>query len=132
VADSATNLASCSTELIVLDTTPPMINALSADPDVLWPPNHKWVDVQISADITDACGEVDWRVIDVSSNQEDPTSPPDCVITGGRTLKLRAERREPGGDRIYTVTIQAMDQSGNLSEPASTAVVVPHSRSRGR
>src|SRR5262245_10917506 len=87
VADSATNLASCSTSLLVLDTTPPVINALSAEPEVLWPPNHKWVDVQLSADITETCSDVEWKIIGVSSNQEDAHSAPDWLITGDHTLK---------------------------------------------
>lgn len=132
VTDSATNLASCSTTLIVLDTTPPVIKAVSAGPDVLWPPNHKWVDEQVSADIADACGAADWKIIGVTSNQEDGRSVPDWAITGDHTLKLRAERNGPGGDRIYTIAVQAMDQAGNLSELATVAVVVPHSPTRGR
>ena len=129
---SATNTASCSTALIVLDTMPPVINALSAEPDVLWPPNHKWVDVRVNADVTDGCRAADWQIIAVTSNQEDGRSPPDWATTGDHTLKLRAERGGPGGDRIYTITVQAVDQSGNFSEFATVAVVVPHRLGRGR
>ena len=38
------------------DVTPPTINALSASPNVLWPPNHKFVPVSVSVSATDNCG----------------------------------------------------------------------------
>jgi hypothetical protein len=38
---------------------------------------------------------------------------------------LRAERSGSGGDRIYTVTYQATDDSGNQAR-VSQQVVVPH------
>jgi hypothetical protein len=50
----------------------------------------------------------------------------DWVITGPLTLKLRAERSEHG-PRIYTITVESRDHSGNASTRTVT-VTVPHHR----
>jgi hypothetical protein len=42
-----------------------------------------------------------------------------------QNFQLRAERAGPGGDRIYTVTYEATDDSGNQAR-VSQEVVVPH------
>lgn len=38
----------------VVDTTAPVINGASADPSVLWPPNHKMRAVTVAVDLSDA------------------------------------------------------------------------------
>jgi hypothetical protein len=45
--------------------------------------------------------------------------------TDDREFWLRAERQGGGTDRIYTVTYEATDASGNVAE-ATTEVTVPH------
>jgi hypothetical protein len=131
VTDTATNTASCSTTVVVVDTTPPVIVSASADPNVLWPPNHKLVEVHISATVTDTCSSTTWKIIKVTSNEPvnglgDGDTGPDWVITGDHTVKLRAERSGKGKGRIYTITIQATDTSGNLSQARDVTVTVPH------
>jgi hypothetical protein len=41
VTDDGTNIVTCSSIVIVQDTTPPMIRSIVATPNLLWPPNHK-------------------------------------------------------------------------------------------
>ncbi len=137
VTDSANNTASCSTLVTVVDTIPPVIQSASASPNVLWPPNHNYVNVTVSAVVTDICGPTSWKIISVASNQS-PTAKgsgntaPDWQITGNHTVKLRAERAGNAGDRVYSITIQARDQSGNLSTPKVVTVTVPHSQGRAK
>ncbi len=135
VTDSATNSASCSTIIKVVDTTPPVIEAVAADPSVLWPPNHKWVDVRVMARVTDTCGSTTWKIIGVTSNEPvnglgDGDTSPDWMITGDHTLKLRAERSGKGNGRIYTISVQAKDESGNLSLIKTVTVKVPKSQGK--
>jgi hypothetical protein len=61
------------------------------------------------------------KIISVSSNEPGA----DWEITGPLTLNLRAERSGKSGDRVYTITVEARDQSGNVST-ATVQVVVPH------
>jgi hypothetical protein len=133
VTDTATNTASCSTTVRVVDTTPPVIGTVSVSAKSLWPPNHKMVDVTVRAQVTDTCGPATWKIIGVTSNEAvnakgSGHTSPDWIITGDHTLQLRAERS--GNDkagRIYSITIQATDASGNTAMKVVT-VTVPHNR----
>lgn len=132
VAVSATNpfggAASCSTTVTVVDTTPPAITNLTASPNVLWPPDHRMVPVTVQAAVVDTCGATTWKIIAVTSNQPvlgpgSGNTAPDWQITGDTTILLRAERA--GNDaRIYTITVQATDEAGNLSTPEAVLVTV--------
>jgi hypothetical protein len=139
VTDAGTNTASCATLVAVIDTTPPVIVSAAADPKELWPPNHKMIPVAVRAEVTDTCGSTTWKIVSVRSNEPvngrgDGDTTPDWVITGNHTLKLRAERSGTKQDRIYTITLQAKDQSGNLSQTKAITVTVPKSQgnSKGR
>ncbi|PWU21908.1 MAG: hypothetical protein C5B50_00515 [Verrucomicrobia bacterium] len=130
--DNGTNSASCATTVTVVDTIPPTIVSVSATPNVLWPPNHKWVTIHVSAVVTDPCDATTWKIISVASNEAvlghgSGHTSPDWLITGDHTVQVRSERA--GNDksgRIYTITIQATDVSGNVSAPATVTVTVPH------
>ncbi len=52
---------------------------------------------------------------------------PDWVIRGPLAVELRAERSGGGRGRVYTLTLQCTDASGNTSTTTSL-VTVPHSR----
>lgn len=133
VSDSASNTASCSTVVTVVDTVPPVIRTLAALPNALWPPNHKMVDVQLRASVTDACSSATWKITRVSSNERrnglgDGNTSPDWQITGDHTLKLRAERSGLGAGRVYTITVVATDAARNASAPKTVTVAVAHSQ----
>jgi len=134
VMDLFGNSASCSTLVTVVDTTPPVIGVVSADPNVLWPPNHKMIAVKVHAEVTDTCGPATWRILHVSSNEAANAkgsghTSTDWKITGDHTLTLRAERLGKGSGRVYTITIQASDVSGNTAQKTVT-VTVPHDQSK--
>ena len=136
--DSSGNSTSCSSTATVVDTIPPVIASASANPSVLWPPNHKMVAVRVRAVVTDACGPTTWQIVSVASSEApDATgsgnTSPDWRITGDHTVQLRAERA--GGNkagRVYTITIQAKDAAGNLSNPATVQVTIPHDQRNRR
>jgi hypothetical protein len=137
VTDDSANTASCSTTVTVVDTTPPVITAASAYPSVLWPPNHKLVPITLRVQATDTCSSVTWKITGVTSNEPanglgDGDTAPDWQITGDHGLKLRAERSGRGAGRVYTVTLQAEDSSGNLSEAKTVTVKVPKSQGLGK
>ncbi len=131
--DSRGNGDITSFQVIVQDTTAPTVTSISATPNTLWPPDHKLIDVTISATLVDAVDpSPTWSILSVSSNQPtqgtgDGDQPVDWFITGNNTLKLRAERSS-GQDRIYTITIQTLDSSGNVGT-ATVQVYVTSSTS---
>jgi len=132
VADVSNHVSSCSTVVVVEDTTPPQIVSASATPHVLWPPNHKWVEVTVSAEVFDNCTATEWCIVSVESSEAQTGpgkrhGPPDWIITGPDTVALRAERTGRGDGPFYSIFIQAMDEAGNLSEPAVVTVTAPKS-----
>ncbi len=134
VSDTSTNVTSCSATVIVVDTTPPVIVRSSATPNSLWPPNHKYVDVKVSALVQDTCSTTTWKIVSIKSSEPinglgDGDTAPDWQITGDHTAKLRAERSGKGNGRTYTITIVGKDTSGNESTPATVTVKVPKNQS---
>lgn len=131
--DTAGNTVSCSTTVTVIDTNPPVITLVRAAPAVLWPPNHRMKTISVHVEVTDDCSATTWKIISVSSNEAEDApgsgnTSPDWQIIGDHAVKLRAERSGQGSGREYTITVQAVDSAGNLSEPATTTVTVPHDR----
>ncbi len=110
------------------DDQPPVIQSLAAAPNVLWPPNNKMVPVTVSVAATDNCGVDSAKIVSVTSNEPDGTSP-EWQITGDLTLQLRAQRNGHGSGRTYTITVEVGDTSGNTTRQ-SVVVVVPHSQGK--
>ena len=134
--DAAGNSAQCTFTVNVEDTTPPVIEDVTASPDNLWAPNHKMVEVSVSVDVTDICDSTpSCSIIDVTSNEDingrgDGNTEPDWDITGDLTVKLRAERSGTGSGRTYYVLVRCEDDSGNGAEH-TVEVHVPHDRGKG-
>ena len=76
---------------------PPKISALTATPDVLWPPNGRMVSVTIGVTVTDdsdpspAC-----QISSVTSSE--PSAASDWSVTGPLSLSLRADRKVSARD----------------------------------
>jgi internalin A len=104
-----------------------------ARPNVLWPVNHKLVDVTVTATDSDSYGElVACEIIDITSNEPingpgDGNTEPDWEMTGNMSAKLRAERSGTGEDRIYTITVECEYDSGIVIDTVD--VIVPHDNS---
>jgi len=133
--DLSGNESSCTVRVVVRDTSPPAVT-LTADPILLWPPNHKMTPVALVATAVDTCdGTMVPHLVSVGSNEpDDATGEGDGhttndiqganIGTNDSEVLLRAERAGNGGGRLYSVRIQAEDASGNLSA-ATQEVSVP-------
>lgn len=112
------------------DDRAPVLKQLRASPNVLWPPDHQMVRVDLHPDASDPCTPLAYGIVSVTSNQPvngtgDGDTAPDWEITGPLALRLRAERAGDSGTRIYTVTLRIADGVGNEAlEPVR--VRVPH------
>lgn len=128
VTDPYNNSATCQATVTVLDTLPPIISWVAADPANLWPSDRKMKPVTISADVTDNCPNVTWSVTGVSIKSgvfpQDNINP-DFEITGQYTVDLRAEAPFNGTIRVYTVTITATDEAGNSTVATVDVAVEP-------
>jgi hypothetical protein len=131
--DASGNSSSGTTTVTVIDTTPPDISSVNANPSILWSPNHKMVPVTVAVSVTDICDAApSCQIVSVSSNEPenglgDGDTAPDWNITGNLRLNLRAERSGTGSGRFYTVTVRCTDASGN-SATKNVNVTVPHNK----
>ena len=115
--------------LTIADTVAPVITSLTAWPKVLWPPNHQMVPVRLNAVVADAADPAPvTRIVAVTSS--DPTAGTghgpfvkDWQVTGPLTLQLRAEQGRNGSTRVYTITVESRDHSGNASTRTVTVTV---------
>jgi uncharacterized repeat protein (TIGR03803 family) len=109
--------------------TAPVITQVCANPDTLWPPDHRMKNVTVHYKICGGCGPVSSWLTVISDEPEDGTGrrdkAPDWVIADNHHLQLRAERAHHGNGRVYTIIISAKDASGNLTRK-KIKVVVPH------
>src|SRR5439155_629824 len=93
--------------------------------------NHKLVAITITAPLADLVDSAPTaRIVSVTSNEPsngagDGKTAHDWQITGPLTLELRAERAGSLSDRVYTITVEARDYSGNASRKF-VEVSVPH------
>jgi hypothetical protein len=128
VSDGEADPVSCETSITVEDTTPPEIESITPSKSYLWPPNHKMKSVSFDVEASDICGEVTTRIISIESNEPendtgDGNTEPDWEITDDLEADLRAERSGSGEGRVYTVTVEATDESGNTATSTATVKV---------
>ncbi|MBN1312435.1 MAG: ExeM/NucH family extracellular endonuclease [Anaerolineae bacterium] len=115
--------------LDVCDEIAPTLS-ISAEPQWLWPVNHKYVKVKAKAEAADNIDpEPTITLLSVTSSEPDSglgpwDRPKDIVIVDDFTFRLRAERALHGPGRVYTITYQVTDACGNTAT-ASVEVRVP-------
>jgi hypothetical protein len=139
VSDGVNEPVSRNITIQVVDTTAP---TLAPEPNlsILWPPNHKMVDITINANASDDSGLPPTLSAAIKSNEPqeglgdgdmtpDWTAPVIDQETGVITLQLRAERSGLGEGRIYTVSITAVDDAGNASS-TNVEIIVPHDQGK--
>jgi len=116
--------------ITVVDTKPPEFS-LTVSPAVLWPPNHKMVEITPSWTVSDECdSSPDVSLVGIVANEGDDTigdgHTSDDIQTGeDGSIYLRSERSGTSSDRVYTITYQAVDDSGNTTVRSAT-VSIPH------
>jgi hypothetical protein len=90
---------------------------------VLWPPNHKLVNVGLSVQVSDPNATLEVHVF-----ADDGARPSDAADFAPGSLRLRGERHGGGGGRVYLIVVKATDASGDVAFSTCT-VVVPHDQS---
>ena len=134
VTDGKGGTSSDEVILNVVDTTAPSIENIRTTPSLLWPPNHKMTPVVVNVSASDSCSPTTvCKIVSVHSNEPinglgDGDTAPDWEINGNLGVTLRAERAGTGNGRIYTITVQCTDASGN-SATKETVVIVPRNGS---
>ncbi|MFC1637055.1 immunoglobulin-like domain-containing protein, partial [Planctomycetota bacterium] len=128
----------------VVDTTPPEVTLSEPDPSVLWPANHQFVEVLVSGIAGDTCDDtlaidVSVDVIDAEGGDGSSTDEGDFEvlavgIEGNEIIilvALRAERSGQGDGRIYQITVDVRDGSGNTTTNV-VEVSVAHDQGEGK
>ncbi len=131
--DASGNTAVCTQNVTVVDRTDPVITSVTATPNTLSPSLCGLLhEVTVQVDANDICDSAPTcKIISVSSNQTGSRysffKEPDWFITGANTVLLRAKNDLFSMDnRIYTITVECTDDSGN-SSTAYTTVEVKYS-----
>lgn len=135
--DASGNSSSCTADVTVVDTTPPVFDTLTLDRDVLWPPNHKMSEILVTIEVSDVCDSDPVVTLDsITSNEPDngmgdgdtENDIQEAVFgSDDRGFFLRSERSGTGDGRIYTIVYTVTDCSGNGTTDHVT-VSVPHNQ----
>ena len=111
-----------------------------ANPDVLWPPDHKYDTVTFGIDGVytcsgDAAGDVDWKLRGITSSEPDDApgggdghTTNDIVVKSANTAFLRAERAGSGPGRVYSIELRVYGDDGSVIDTITPTVLVPHSK----
>jgi len=133
-------LGDSDTDTLIVTVAEPALPSpgLIAFPALLWPPNHRTID--ISAVLTGTCGNGAILVSVTSSEPDDMPGAGDGATTGDvqgaepgtrdLSFRLRAERDGSGDGRSYTIVYQTPDGSGGIAT-LSALIEVPASMGAG-
>jgi hypothetical protein len=124
----------------VVDTVAPAVS-VGLEPEELWPPNHRLVEVDAVVAAADLCSTPAVVLESVASSEpddapggEDGATRDDIqdadLGTADFGMRLRAERSGAGTGRIYQVRYRATDGAGNAAA-ATGGAVVPHDQGVG-
>lgn len=120
--DNAGNIESPNSFTVKIDKMPPTLN-LNTNPSILWPPDHKMIDVMIGGGATDAISGLASITFTVA-DEYGIVQP--SISDFNTTIPLEAWREGTDKDgRRYTITATATDVAGN-NTTMSTQVFVPH------
>lgn len=133
VTDAGGLSSTATTHVTVQDTTPPTLQ-VSVSPTNLWPANHKLVSITATVATSDVCDpHPAVQLVSITSNDPN-TNAGDIQAAGGgpvafgtdvRSFSLRADRGPKNAPRVYTITYQAKDASGNATTASAQVSVGP-------
>ena len=121
------------TMTIVSLNEPPTCDEASPSTMVIWPPNHKFVDVQVLG-VNDPDGDpITITINSIYQDEEvdergDGKFAPDGSGIGTSTAEVRAERYGRGNGRVYHISFSAVDTRGGACT-GTVMVSVPHDQS---
>lgn len=130
---------SCSSQIIIEDTTPPVIESITVSMPNLWPPNHKMNKIAVAVVTTDRCDNtVPVCKINKISSSEDLNGTGDgntaedyawdlTEVGSSLDIELRSERDGSGDGRTYTVEVICADETGNTTVAQTTVSVAKSS-----
>jgi hypothetical protein len=114
---------------------PPVCSAAAPSANLLWPPNHKFVDITING-VTDPANLVPTITITGIQQDEpvnakgDGNTAPDGAGIGTSIAQVRSERSGTAvGGRLYFISFSAKDSAGG-SCTGTVAVGVPHDQAQ--
>ncbi len=123
---------------VKIDTTPPTGTIVNLDPNVLWPPDHKIVNVLVTSNVNDpatngAASGIDYLTLKITDEYNTYSATKTVTTASGFAVPLEASRYGNDFDgRTYTVAITGIvDKAGN-SAPLPTNLfslaVCPHDK----
>jgi hypothetical protein len=127
-------VSTCTSNVVVRDTTPPVISSVTPSPQILWPPNHEMMNITVAVATTDVCdSDVPvCRITGISSSESDNGTGDgntevdfqwDAAQQGTSFgVLLRAEREGSGTGRVYSVDVVCADESGNTTSSRTTVL----------
>jgi hypothetical protein len=119
--------------LYIPPNEPPNCDGAFASPNCIWPPNNKFVKIDILG-VTDPDGDpVTITITGITSDEPTATvegaggseHSPDATGIGKSSAQVRAERSGNGNGRVYEISFSATDGKGGMSA-GSVIVNVPH------
>lgn len=114
------NIEEIKEEEFIIDKTPPEV-LLNTDKLVLWPPNSKFIDINILGSSTDLYLDTTDFELQDEYNLIEPQ-----IYGFGDNIKLEASRLgDDLGGRVYQIKALAKDLAGNSSEGIAE-ILVPH------
>jgi len=121
-------------EFIPLGNHPPDASAAEPSRPIIYPPNHKMIDIDVLK-VTDPDGDPVILAI-TGITQDEPVQrgrhgqkAPDGIIVDADTVQLRADRDGRGNGRVYEIHFVARDNNGGKTL-GSVFVCVPHNKKK--
>ncbi|MFC5466277.1 exo-alpha-sialidase [Lederbergia graminis] len=129
--DVAGNTEEIKTKVIKIDKATPTLS-VTPDKTEIWPPNNKWVPIEIEIDAKDdTSGIASIALVSITHNEGDGQNGVKEAEfgTADTTFLLQSTRNGKGNGRVYTIVYEATDAAGNKTT-STTYVTVPHDQGK--
>ncbi len=126
---TTTTTSAPTTSTTIFGNLPPDCSAAAASPAVLWPPNHRFVDVSVTG-VTDPDGDPVTITVTGITQDEPADACPDATGVGTPVAGIRSERDGSGDGRVYHIGFVADDGRGGQCS-GTVFVCVQHDQGHG-